>query len=140
VKLLLDTNVVFDVLTRREPWWEASASVMSLLEAGQIRGFVAAHTITTLHYLSSKHLGPSQANAAIIELLNIASVIPSDQTLLLRALSLGWSDFEDAGQAVAAVVASADFIVTRNTADFSASPVQSVSPSELLAILRTDAP
>jgi len=140
VKLLLDTNIVFDVVTRREPWWQDSASVMSVLEAGQIRGFITAHTVTTLHYLSSKHLGPPQANAAIIELLNIASVVTSDQTLLLRALSLGWNDFEDAVQAVSAVAVGADFIVTRNIADFSASPVQPVSPNELLAILRTDAP
>ena len=140
MKLLLDTNAVFDVVTRREPWWQDSASVMSLLEPGQLRGFVAAHTVTTLHYLSAKHLGHPQATAAIIELLNIASVVTSDETLLLRALSLGWSDFEDAVQAVSAVAAGADFIVTRNTADFSASPVQPVTPSELLAILRTDAP
>ena len=140
MRLLLDTNVILDVVARRNPWWEDSAAVMSLLETDEIGGFIAAHSVTTLHYLAAKHLGHSQANATVIELLNIASVVPSDQTLLLRALSLGWNDFEDAVQAVSAVSAGADFIVTRNTTDFSASPVRPLSPSEFLAIVRTDAP
>ncbi len=140
MRLLLDTNVILDVVARRDPWWEDSAAVMSLLETDEIQGFIAAQSVTTLHYLAAKHLGQSQANAAVIELLNIASVVPSDQTLLLGALSLGWNGFEDAVQAVSAVAAGADFIVTRNTSDFSASPVRPVSPSELLAIVRTAAP
>lgn len=140
MKLLLDTNVILDVVARREPWWEDSASVMSLLDVDELRGFIAAHAAITLHSLSTKHLGHSEANAAVLELLNLASVVPFDETLLLRALSLGWNDFEDAVQAVSAVAAGADFIVTRNTSDFSASPVRPVSPSEFLAMVRTDAP
>ena len=61
MRLFLDINVVLDVLTRREPWWRDSAAVLSLLEADEVSGMIAAHSVTTLHYLCAKHLGPGEA-------------------------------------------------------------------------------
>ena len=57
MKLFLDVNVILDVLAKREPWFQDSAAVLSLLEADEFEGVAAAHSITTLFYLASKHLG-----------------------------------------------------------------------------------
>jgi len=113
---------------------------MSLLESDKFDGIVAAHSITTLYYLCEKELGRDQANKALMGLLNLVSVAPLDQETILKAVALGWGDFEDAIQMLSAVDADADYLVTRNTGDFKASPVPVVSPSELLAILRSQGP
>ena len=63
------------------------------------------------------------------------SVTPLDQDLLLRALSLGWDDVEDAVQALSAQGARADYLVTRNPSDVPSPVVSVVTPPELLAIL-----
>lgn len=140
MRLFLDTNVTLDVLARREPWLHDSASVLSLLESNNIDGIVAAHSITTLHYLCAKELGRQQATAALVDLLKLVSVAPLDQQTILKAIALGWHDFEDAIQMLAANEADAEYLVTRNASDFTASPIPVVSPSELLAILRSDGP
>ena len=57
MRLFIDTNVVLDVLTDREPWFKDSAAVLTLLDDPGFEGLVAAHTVTTLFYLASKHLG-----------------------------------------------------------------------------------
>lgn len=131
----LDINVVLDVLANREPWVEHAAAVLTLLDDAEIEGLIAAHSVTTLYYLASKHLGHKRAVAALIGLLEHLSVAQLDEDILLRALSLGWDDVEDAVQGVSAQRAKADYLVTRNLSDVAASSVPVVTPKQLLATL-----
>ena len=140
MRLFLDTNVTLDVLARRQPWLHDSATLLSLLESDEFDGIVAAHSITTLYYLCVKELGRDQATEALVALLKLVSVTPLDQDTILKAIALGWHDFEDAIQMLSAVNANAAYLVTRNASDFKASPIPVVSPSELLAILRSQRP
>ena len=136
MKLFLDVNVILDVLAKREPWFEDSAAVLSLLESGEFEGVVAAHSVTTLFYLTSKHLGQRRAAARLLDLLKVVSVAPVDQDTILKGLALGWSDFEDALQLLCADTAGADFLVTRNPRDFESESITVVTPAQLLAILQ----
>lgn len=52
-----------------------------------------------------------------------------------RAAALGFGDFEDALQAVSAEACAANWIVTRNTVDFSKSRVRAVTPTEFLNLV-----
>jgi len=135
VKLLLDINVIVDVLTARRPWVEHSAAVLSLLDDARVEGFVAVHTITTIHYLLTEHLGRKKAAAALLDVLRLVRVVPVDHDMMLKALSLGWKDFEDAVQAVCALQVGADYVVSRNPGDFESFSIPVVSPSDLLALL-----
>ena len=56
-RVLVDVNVVLDVLTSREPNYDVSAAVWTLVEGDAVEGVVAAHTVTTVHYLVGRHLG-----------------------------------------------------------------------------------
>ena len=135
MRLFLDLNVVLDVLARREPWLERSAAVLSLVESGVAEGFLAAHSIPTLDYLLGRHVERDRGRAALVDLLGLVRAAPVDHDVLLRALSLGWGDFEDAIQAICALGISADYLVTRNPADFRDLSMAVVTPSELLAVL-----
>lgn len=137
MRLFLDTNIVLDVLARREPWLPDSAAVLSLLESDGFEGIVAVHSITTLHHLCMKELGREQTTLALLDLLKLVSVAPLDQDMILKAIALGWRDFEDAIQMLSAHDAGADYLVTRNGGDFKDSPLPVVTPSELLSILRS---
>jgi len=137
MRLFLDINVILDVLANRQPWVEDSAAVLSLVDHPNVEGFTAAHSVTTLFHLTSKHLGRQRAAAVLLDLLEHLKVTPLDQELLLRALSLGWDDVEDAVQGISAQRTRVDYLVTRNPADFSALSLPVVTPTELLAFLRS---
>lgn len=137
MKLFLDANVILDVLAKREPWFNDSAAVLSLLEADGFEGIAAAHSITTLFYLTAKHLGQRRATAKLLDILKLVSVAPVDEETILKGLALGWSDFEDALQLLCADTSGADYLVTRNTQDFESESIPVVTPAELLAILRS---
>lgn len=135
MKVLLDTNVLLDVLADRQPHFENSAAVLSLVEKKAIRGFIAAHTATTLHYLLERELGSKKASRALAALLRIVDVVAVDEDRLIHALAMGWGDFEDAVQAACAEKAQVDFLVTRNEDDFRDSSVRVLSPAALRALV-----
>jgi predicted nucleic acid-binding protein len=134
VKLFVDTNVVLDVLAHREPWFEDSSRLLAHIEQGRATGHIAAHTLTTLHYLLSKHLGQQKTAAVLIDLTALLQVESVDLQVLQQALALGWGDFEDAVQAVTAARCQADYLLTRNPRDFKQSLVPVITPSEFLAL------
>ncbi|MFA7243219.1 MAG: PIN domain-containing protein [Sulfuricellaceae bacterium] len=136
MRLLLDTNVILDVLTGREPMVKDSAAVLTYIDEGHAVGLVAAHAVTTIYYLLTKHSGQAKASAAIVDLINLVRVAPVDHEVILQALSLGWRDFEDAVQGAAAVRAQATHLITRNPKDFSAHTLPVLSPGEFLALVR----
>lgn len=135
MKLFFDVNVILDVLADRAPWADNAATLLSLMESGPFEGIVAAHSITTLHYLTTKHLSRKKATTALINLLKLVSVAPVDQDVILKALSLGWADFEDAVQAVCAIQAGAEYFITRDASHFDDLSIPALSPTEFLARL-----
>jgi len=133
VKVFLDTNVVLDFLADRVPFAEAAAGILALAERGRLQAFVAAHTITTICYLISRDAGVEVARFALLDLFDLVEVVPVDRQRLLQALAMGGDDFEDAVQAVCAMVVEADFLVTRNPQDFPPITTEVILPEPFLA-------
>jgi predicted nucleic acid-binding protein len=135
LSVLVDLNVILDVLQHRQPFYETSARLLAMAETGQIEGWVAAHSLTTLFYLYARHGSAEEARVKLGELLNILAVAAVDQKVIERALELPYQDFEDAIQMTAAVQAGAQYLITRNVPDYKAGPLPAISPAELLALL-----
>jgi len=135
LRIFLDVNVILDVLADRQPWVEASASVLALCEIDEVEGVVAAHSITTLYYLTTKHLNRKKATAAMVDLLKLVAVAEVNQDVILKAISLGWPDLEDAVQGVCALQSGCDFIISRDAGLFDSLSIPAVTPSEFLALL-----
>ena len=133
MKWMLDLNVVLDVLQHREPFYRASAGVLSKIVRGEASGFLPAHALTTIHYIVRRYADPQAADDAVDWLLANLEVVPQDRSIFLRARGLRFADFEDAALASAGEAAGCTRIVTRNVADFAGSPVPAQTPEELLA-------
>ena len=134
-RLLLDTNIALDVLLDRQPHAEASAAVWEAVEAGSATGMLAAHAVTTIHYLICKRMGNAGAVRVIHRLLRVFEAAAVDGPVILEALQLAFADFEDAVTAAAARAAGCTWIVTRDPKGFRGSPVRSVAPEAVLPLL-----
>lgn len=135
-RILFDTNIILDVLLDRQPHAEASAAVWAAVESGSSEGMLAAHTVTTIHYLIRKEMGEVKARRIILALLQAFGVAAVDSQVLKEALQLHLSDFEDALSAAAARSAGCDCIVTRDPKGFRGAALRSLTPETLLPILR----
>jgi len=136
-RALLDLNVVLDVLFAREPHVKEASVIFAKAETGEIEGYVAAHTITTLHYLAAKRHGRTKCRKLMLDVLKLFDTVPVDEDRLRRALEMNWKDFEDAVQAACAEAAAADYLVTRDKKGFRGATVDVVTPGELVALLQS---
>jgi predicted nucleic acid-binding protein len=135
-RLLIDTNVVLDVLMDRQPHVAASAAVFAAIEAGSAEGFLAAHAVTTIHYLISRQLKEPDAKQALATLLKLFAVAPVDGSVLQRAMQSSGADFEDSVTAAAAQASGCHLIVTRDPKGFRRAALPALTPAQTLAVLR----
>jgi predicted nucleic acid-binding protein len=134
-RILFDTNVVLDVLLDRQPYVEASAAAWAAVETGVSEGMLAAHAVTTIHYLVRKEMGSGKAMRVISAILRVFAVAAVDGAVVQEALQLRFSDFEDAVTAAAARLAGCECIVTRDPKGFRGSPVRSLTPEAVMPLL-----
>jgi predicted nucleic acid-binding protein len=131
MRLFIDTDILLDVLLKRNGHFEASAQVLDWAEAHPGQCAVSWHSLANLHYLSS-----NGARDFISELTEFC-VIPNAGTAeMKRALALQFRDLEGAMLSSMALLFKAQVIVTRNVSDYKRSPVKAQSPSHLLPLLR----
>lgn len=137
MKILFDTNVVLDVLLDRDPFAGPSTRLMSLVESKGISGLLCATTITTIHYLATKVMGPKKAQNQIKDLMVLFEIAEVNRSVIEDALGAGFSDFEDAVLYQAGRHAGADAVVTRDLKGFKRSGLPVYSPDEMLVALQS---
>lgn len=135
-RVLLDTNIVLDVLLDRQPHVPASAAVWAAVEHGLSKGFLAAHAVTTVHYLVRKELGNQEAKRTVDLLLRVFGVAAVDRGVVEQALQRPLADFEEAVAAAAAHAAGCSCVITRDPKGFRGSAVRALTPEAVLPLLR----
>lgn len=135
MRVLLDINVLLDVVLARTPWDLPAAKLLAAIERGLVEGFVAGHTLPTLHYVVAKSRDRETATAAVADLLGLVEIVPIGKEDIHRALLLPCDDFEDAVQIAAALKIGTDHIITRNEPDFQAGPITPIRPETILSRL-----
>jgi len=132
MRVFIDTNVVVDVIARREPFFADSQAILSLCALGEIDGFVSDLTFCNVAYVMRKQLGSHELRSGLSVLKNCLTVVPIGDAGISAAIADVTADFEDAVQISAAVAAGADVIVTRNARHFNKSPIRACTPTDFL--------
>jgi predicted nucleic acid-binding protein len=135
MKVLFDTNVILDVLIKREPFYRYSAACMASVEKGTSEGWICSTTVTTVAYLLGKELSGKTAIKHIDSLLTLFNVSILNKQVLFDALHSGFIDYEDSVLHQSAVTSTLDGIISRNKKDFKQSKLSVYTPKEYAAIL-----
>ena len=134
MNVLIDTNVIMDVLGKREPFFQDAAAVLMLAAKGNLFASITANTVTDIYYLTKKHLQNNEAvKNALLNLISILEVVDVTKVDCIKAFDLPINDFEDALLAHCAKRVKADYIITRNVKDFTNSPVNTITPKDFLS-------
>jgi predicted nucleic acid-binding protein len=134
MKVFLDTNILLDVLAKREPFFADSAAIWTLAEKGKIEGLVSAVSFTNIFYVVRKLSDAKTAWKMLVLLRDSFHAVGCDHQVVSQAIDSQFKDFEDAVQFHSALHADADCIVTRNPEHFPQTkdcPV--ITPAEFLA-------
>jgi len=134
MRALIDTNVALDILLNRRNYADAIA-ISGYAEKGIFVGYISASAITDIFYLSQKDIGKKPAKEALKKLLRVFKPATVTDSNIYQALDLDWNDFEDSVQYVVGENFSTDYIVTRNTQDFTSSSIPAVTPEQFIEII-----
>ena len=133
MNVMIDTNVILDVMGKREPFFQHSASVLMLVALQKLSASITANTITDIYYLSKKFIpNREEIKRALLNLMDLLNVVEVSETDCMKAFDLSMNDYEDALLAQCAKRSKAAYIVTRNTKDFKDSPVEAITPDDFL--------
>jgi len=132
MKILIDTNVIIDYLVDRTPFADHAERVLELCRSGEVEGFLTASAVTDIYYVVRKAAGREKTLEAIRTLCSVLDIADVGKADVLGAMELDMTDYEDALAAQCARRIKADCIVTRNIADFAASPVPAKEPAAFL--------
>jgi len=129
-KLFIDTNIVIDLLSRREPFYDESADLFSLADKKNIELSISALTIANTSYILLRQVDSKKAKEILRKLRLIVNILPLDDKIIGVALNDdSFNDFEDGLQYFTAIEKNQDLIITRNLKDFKASKLPVMTSS-----------
>lgn len=136
-KLLIDTNVVIDLLAKREEFYSEAAALFSLADRKQVVLTISALTFANTNYILSKLTTIQEAREILRKFKVLVEIISlNDRTIELALSDQKFLDFEDGLQYYTAIENSIDVIVTRNKRDFKKSKLPVLTAKEYLAQLK----
>ena len=130
--LLIDSNIILDVLQKREPHFKLSHIIYRMCEQKFVDGYISTLTFTNIIYIMRKVIVKRKVNDFYKSMKKIFTFIDFTEKDIEKAADMEWADFEDAIQYVSAEKANADFIITRNVKDFELTEIQAIMPEEFI--------
>lgn len=135
--MFLDTNIVVDLLDRREPFCHDAVKLFTMAYHKQVQLIVSPMTYATASFLLHKH-GPEGVRNLLSNFRQLSRVATANERIIDDSLASQFKDFEDAMQYYTALKAKADAIITRNGKDFTCSKLPVMTAGEYLATINPE--
>lgn len=133
MKIFIDTNIFLDALLKREPFKKYAEELFNLCDEGAFTAFTSCVSFINTTYFLQK-FNKSGYTDSLERILNTIIIIPLENKDFKKALTLNFSDTEDAYQSIAALKERGmGFIITRNVNNFKKSTVKAISAEDFLA-------
>lgn len=134
--ILVDTNVILDFLTMRQPYFGDAKNVIQMCAEERVEGYLAFHSLPNIFYILRKSHSEADRRKMLKKLCLVLKVTSASHEKVCDAIENdAFSDFEDCLQDECAQEILADYIVTRNIEDFQCSKVKAVTPQEFFKII-----
>ena len=135
-KLFVDTNIVIDLLARREPFYVEAAELFSLADKRHVELSISSLTIANTSYALLRQMDSNRAKSVLRKLRLILKVLPLDDKIIGLALNdESFSDFEDGLQYFTAIEYEQELIITRNLKDFKSSKLPTMTAKQFIETL-----
>ena len=133
-KLLIDTNIVLDLLSKRQDFYEDAAELFSQADKKELNLTISSLTFTNTNYLLTKLKSAKEAREILRKFKVLVELLSLDDKITELALSdESFPDFEEGLQYYSAIENDIDIIITRNKKDFKNSKLPVLTAKEYLA-------
>ncbi len=133
-RLLVDTNIVLDLLAKREKFFSEAQVLFTLSDKKQVKLYVSSLTFANTYYILSQKMKLSNARKTLRQFKILVEVLPMDDKIIDLSLESDFKDFEDAIQYHTAIENELDIIITRNLKDFKNSKIPVITAKDYIEI------
>jgi len=132
-KLFIDSDVVIDFFTDREPHANPASELFDLNEKGEIKLHLSAVSINNIYYIVRRYLGHKKTLEIVEELCEMTEIIGTTRKEIVQALKNNFKDYEDSVQYSSAIaIDGIEAIITRNTRDYRNAQIAVLTPLNYL--------
>lgn len=137
MKILVDSNVIMDLLAKRDPWYKEAVEILKLTNEGKIDSYISGSIVTDIQYLLHNRYKMSIAETnkrmdMLLEVFEVAEVLAEDYQ---NANTWPIDDYEDALIDCVAQNHKIEYIVTRDK-DFKKAKSKVLSPIDFLKLIQ----
>lgn len=133
MKALFDTNIILDILLRRDNFFKNSLSSIIVADYNGYDLYITSNSISDIYYISCKLVGKKKARDLLEQTLGLFKVLDVNEIDCLCAYEIPKSeDFEDAIVYASAKRHNIDCIITRDDRHFKDDSIKIYSPDLFL--------
>ncbi len=131
-KVFVDSDIILDLLAKREPNYIYAAKLFTLIDQQKITGYTSPIVFANLHYILRRNSSNLSALKSLRKLKTLINILPVDERIIEQSLNSDFTDFEDAIQYFTAVNNGISIILTRNKSDYRKSNIPIATAEEYL--------
>lgn len=131
-RVFVDTDVILDLLAKRDPHYQYSARLFSMADQNEILLCVSSLSFSNLNYILSKQFSSDQARKKLLTFKALVSVLNVSEKTVELALNSEFQDFEDALQYFTALESKVTTLLTRNNKDYKKANISVLTPEQFI--------
>ena len=113
-EIFLDTDVAFDILSKREPHFESSLPFLHMALQNKARLLISESSLGNLFYLTFDIYKLKNSASRMVDFITVCELVPSGKVAALESLKSAFKDKEDGLQYYTALHRDVDYFITRN--------------------------
>ncbi len=130
--IFVDTDIILDLLSQREPFYEYSAYLFSEADSDKIKIHVSSLSFSNINYILSRQFSTVHARKKMLMFKTLVTVLPVTDKTVELALSSDFKDFEDALQYFTAIENNVKTLLTRNLKDYKTAEITIMTAEQYL--------
>ncbi|MDO9000347.1 MAG: PIN domain-containing protein [Bacteroidota bacterium] len=134
-KVFVDTDIVLDLLSARQPHYKYAAELFSLADESSIKLYVSSLAFANINYILSKQLSGAQARKMLLKFKTLLNVLAVNDKIIELALASDFNDFEDAIQYNTTIENGITTLLTRNLKDFKKAEITILTAQQYLKVI-----
>ena len=131
-RIFVDSDIILDLLCKREPFYEYAAEVFTLGDTNKIELVTTSLVFANVFYILRKILGIEKAKELLRKLRIMINIVPVEEKTVDLALNSKFADFEDGLQYFTARENKIGIILTRNVKDYKEKEILIQTPQEYI--------
>lgn len=131
-KIFVDTDIIMDLLAKREPYYQYAAELFSKADKGEIQICISPLTFYNISYIVFRNYNSSRSRQNLLKLKTLVHFLPVNDKVIDLTLTSDFKDFEDGIQYFTALEHNVNILVTRNLKEYKSAEITILTAEQYL--------